>query len=545
MAKGKTLSRRRPASGQKKGAIASQRNTAAREIPDRPTAIRNSEFQLLLDNLDIGVAHTTQDGDILYANPRFASLLGRSETGDLTGRNLRNFLDMSNWRVLEEALRRGAQSCTAGEITAFKSHSHAPQTIRLSFLPLENATDTTIGIVTTEVTQLVETTKALKESEASVHSLSARLLQVQDDERRKMARDLHDVTGQELAVAVMTLDGVRKTVGAANEEARKSLTEATDLLRRVESEIRTLSYVLHPPLLDEMGLRSALSWFVDGFTKRTGVEVEIQVGEGYPRSAKEIEISLFRVIQESLSNVLRHSGSRKAWVRLSVQDGALQAEVEDQGKGIKNRKAGGEPRSGVGIQSMRGRLEPFGGNLEVRSGGKGTTVVARIPIRDAETSEIESAAIESGTAIQPAAATIARGLRRRVLIVDDHEVARRGIRDILGNESDMEICGEAENGFEALEKIRELSPDVVILDLNMPKMGGLSTANRIRDWDPAPKVLIYTNHSLPEIAKFARASGCHGLVLKSNASQDLIRGLRAVLRGDQFYDLENGKAQTA
>lgn len=547
MAKEKRVSRRRTASHHRKNEIASQRSKAT----DKNSAIspvRNSELRLLLDNLDIGVAQTTQAGEILYANPRFATLLGQSSAKDLTGRNLRNSLDAFNWSVLAEALRRGAQCCTVAELTSIESHKEAPQTIRLSFLPLENEAGTTIGIVTTEVTQLVETTKALKESEASVHSLSARLLQVQDDERRKMARDLHDVTGQELAVAVMTLDGVRKIVGAASEEARKSLTDATDLLRRVESEIRTLSYVLHPPLLDEMGLQSALSWFIDGFVKRTGIEVEVQASTDYPRSAREIEISLFRVIQESLSNVLRHSGSRKAWIRLSVQDGSLQAEVEDHGKGIKSEKSGrGEKRLGalgVGIQSMRERLEPLGGTLEVRSGSKGTTVVAKIPLSSAEAT-VESTEMESTTGTEPSVEPAARSARKRILVVDDHEVARRGIRDMLRDESDIEICGEAENGFEALEKIRELNPDVVILDLNMPKMGGLSTANRIRAWDPAPKVLIYTNHSLPEIAKFARASGCHGLVLKSNASQDLIRGLRAVLNGDQFYDLENVKAQTA
>lgn len=547
MSKGKPVSGRRPASHPRQKA-ASQPNTVTREIPVVSAGAREAEFRMLLDNVDIGVAHATRDGVFLYANPRFSLLLGATEMEDLTGLTLRTFIDLSNWNVLEEAFHRGAQCCTEGEMMIDGRESENPRTIRLSFLPLQNGSDTTIGIIATEVTELVEKTKALKESEASVHSLSARLLQVQDDERRKMARDLHDVTGQELAVAVMTLDGVKKTVGCANEEARKSLAGATDLLRRVESEIRTLSYVLHPPLLDEMGLRSALNWFVDGFTKRTGIEVEIETSESYPRSPKEIEIALFRVIQESLSNVLRHSGSRKAWVRLSVKNGSLQAEVEDRGKGIKDAKGDEGSRltgSGVGIQSMKGRLEPFGGNLEVRFGSKGTTVNATIPLRREEASAQELAAGEPAVGVEPAAGSAAKSERQRVLIVDDHEVARRGIRDMFRDESDFEICGEAQDGVEALEKIRELSPDVVILDLNMPRMGGVSTAHRIRNWQNAPKVLIYTNHSLPEIAKFARAAGCHGLVLKSNASADLIRGLRAVLRGELFYNLDATRTQTA
>jgi signal transduction histidine kinase len=460
VAKGKPVSKRQPALHQ-----AAKKNAPRQKAnPSETLGRRDEEFRLLLDSIDIGVANATRDGKILYANPRFSVLLGATQSASLAGLKLRKFVQLSNWRALEEAFRRGAQFCTEGELMTYGRETEMPRTIRLSFLPLQTGSETTIGIIATEVTELLAKTKALEASEASVHSLSARLLQVQDDERRKMARDLHDVTGQELAVAVMMLDGLKKTV-AANEDARKSLTEATDLLRRVESEIRTLSYVLHPPLLDEMGLRSALSWFIDGFTKRTAIEVEVQGSEDYPRAAKEIEIALFRVIQESLSNVMRHSGSRKAWVRLSAKDGSLHVEVEDRGKGIKSSAKGERSKtgaSGVGIQSMRGRVEPFGGNLEVRTGSKGTTVIATIPIRSAAGTPQESIEHESGD-LASGTGSGANG-RRRVLVVDDHEVARRGIRDMLRDESDFEVCGEAEDGLEALEKIRELSPDVVIMD---------------------------------------------------------------------------------
>src|SRR5262249_46392015 len=148
--------------------------------------------------------------------------------------------------------------------------------------------------------------------EASVHKMSARLLQVQDEERRRIARDLHDVTGQKLAVCVMSLDRLKGLPDTSGQDTQRSVTQSVNLLREVDSEIRTLSYLLHPPLLDEEGLESALLWFVDGFSKRTGIEVKTEISHGMPRFAMELEVAIFRVVQEALTNVFRHSGSPRA-----------------------------------------------------------------------------------------------------------------------------------------------------------------------------------------------------------------------------------------
>jgi two-component system NarL family response regulator len=142
------------------------------------------------------------------------------------------------------------------------------------------------------------------------------------------------------------------------------------------------------------------------------------------------------------------------------------------------------------------------------------------------------------------ATPVSAGRAKRILIVDDHEVARKGIRFLLNEEDDLEICGEAQDGLEAFDKVQRLSPDLVILDLNMPGGGGFSAANRIRNAGLTPKILIYTTHTFPGLERIARAADCDGFVVKANATQDLIRGIRAVLRGEEFYSSLNSKAQT-
>lgn len=192
---------------------------------------------------------------------------------------------------------------------------------------------------------------------------------------------------------------------------------------------------------------------------------------------------------------------------------------------------------------MRGRLRSLGGTLEVQSGSHGTEVLASLPLSAGDA--VSSEGVHARRRHESEAAPTASGLAKRILIVDDHEVARKGIRFLLNEEEDLEICGEAQDGVEAFEKVQRLSPDLVILDLNMPGGGGFSAANRIRNAGLTPKILIYTTHTFPGLERIARAADCDGFVVKANATQDLIRGIRAVLRGEEFYSSLNSKAQTA
>ncbi len=242
-------------------------------------------------------------------------------------------------------------------------------------------------------------TAQLQQSNKDLRDLSVRLLRVQDDERRRIARDLHDSTGQALAALKLELAGVERELAPRNPPIARRLASAIENARQISDELRTMSYLLHPPLLDELGLGSALRWYVDGFAKRSGISVHLDLpGEG--RLAPEMETMLFRVVQECLINIHRHSGSATAAIRLAKSADGIVLEVEDEGRGMTAEElselaSGGA--LGVGLRGMRERIKDFGGELEILSSGRGTTVKAVIPT-EATQSRLPAAPVQAGQA---------------------------------------------------------------------------------------------------------------------------------------------------
>jgi len=221
-----------------------------------------------------------------------------------------------------------------------------------------------------------------KRVETALHQLSGRLLELQDDERRRIARELHDTTAQNLAVLSMNLHAVQDKV--FGEKPRQALLESLSLAERCSQEIRTLSYLLHPPLLDELGLMSALRSYTAGYTQRTGIQTELKMAE-IGRLPRDIEITLFRIVQEALTNVHRHSGSTRAEIRVIRDPREVHLHVSDFGRGVPPDAldAIGEGASlGVGIAGMRERARQLGGQLKVASSDHGTTIIANLPLRE-------------------------------------------------------------------------------------------------------------------------------------------------------------------
>src|SRR5882762_6471549 len=211
--------------------------------------------------------------------------------------------------------------------------------------------------------------------------LSIRLMTMQDQERRRIARDLHDGLGQELAVAKMVLDRMLLQKSANPQE--DSWSQASNIVDRAIQQVRTMSHLLHPPLLDEVGLLSALSWYVEGLTKRSGIETFLDVQPpDFPRLVPEVETAIFRIVEEALTNVFRHSGAQKVWITLNQKDGLIVVSVLDDGKGIDKRIAELRPESvGVGIGGMKQRAKEFGGELRLTNADPGTLLELRIPSR--------------------------------------------------------------------------------------------------------------------------------------------------------------------
>jgi PAS domain S-box-containing protein len=225
-----------------------------------------------------------------------------------------------------------------------------------------------------------------KRSEDAVRELSGRLLQTRDEERRRLARELHDSTAQTLTALSLNLALIKEFVDlGGSPKASKAHAESVELAKEASQEIRTLSYLLHPPMLDEAGLLSALRWFVDGFVQRTSVSVELEIPSELERLSTEVETALFRIAQECLSNIHRHSGSTTATLRLLKDAGQITLDVADEGVGLPSGAVGrnGAPvTTGVGIRGMYERVRQLGGRLELKPGNPGTRVIAVVPVRN-------------------------------------------------------------------------------------------------------------------------------------------------------------------
>jgi len=233
-----------------------------------------------------------------------------------------------------------------------------------------------------------ERTAELDKSNDSLRELSARFLQLQDEERRRIARELHDSVGQMLAALGMNLNAVGADLEHLTKIA-KAVNDSATLVQELSQEVRTISHLLHPPLLDEAGLAYALRWYIEGFAERSKIQVDLDVPEDFGRLSRESETAIFRTVQECLTNIHRHSESPTATIRIAASERDVRVEVEDRGKGIPPERqfemaSIGIP--GVGIRGMRERLRQLGGSLDIHSNGKGTLIVARLPAAVASTS---------------------------------------------------------------------------------------------------------------------------------------------------------------
>ena len=240
------------------------------------------------------------------------------------------------------------------------------------------------GSVSASINTFINITER-KQAEEALHQLSTRLLQLQDEERRRLGRELHDSLAQSVLAVNLNLAQATRSLTSKDEASRRALAEARRVLAEMSREIRTLSYLLHPPLLDELGLVSALKEYAEGFSERSGIELELDIQAGFGRLPQETETALFRIVQESLANIQRHSGSKTAEIHLRVDSARVDLEVMDRGRGMDmkatERGNGSGARLGVGILGMRERMKQLGGKLEIESSSSGTTVRVSIPVK--------------------------------------------------------------------------------------------------------------------------------------------------------------------
>jgi PAS domain S-box-containing protein len=352
---------------------------ASLDIEDRKRA--ESQSRTLLDAIPQQIWSGPPDGTLDYCNERWRSYMGLG-LEELRGDGWQRMLHPDD---RERVLKAWHESVTNG--TPYEQeerHRGVDGTYRWFLargVPLRNAegrierwygTNTDI--------------EARKQGEEELRRLSGQLLRLQDEERRRIARDLHDSTGQDLVALATTLSQLRASIPSSSKKLRKLASHCKALGDQCIRDVRTLSYLLHPPMLDEAGLEDALRHYASGFTERTGIQVELEISPRFGRMKPDVELALFRVVQECLTNIQRHSGSLQARIGMDRDTAKIALEISDKGSGISGtqRRQNGKVLYGlgVGIPSMHERVKLLGGQLDIESGSSGTTVRVTIPADD-------------------------------------------------------------------------------------------------------------------------------------------------------------------
>jgi PAS domain S-box-containing protein len=319
---------------------------------------------------------TLQEGRVLEVNEAFERHSGytRDEIVGHTKLELGLWFDLRERETLTDIVRR--QGNARDQEVRFRTKSGQVVVILLSVESVELHGQQCLLTVGQDITER-------KRAEEELRHLSGQLLRLQDEERRRIARDLHDSTGQDLVALATMLGQLRASIPSREQKSRKLLSECKALADQCIREVRTLSYLLHPPILDEAGLADAIRDYVKGFTKRSGIQVELELSPRLGRMTRDVELALFRVVQESLTNIHRHSGSPQAKIRIDCNSN-LTLEISDLGLGASASATGGKEEHrldvGVGIPSMQERVKLIGGRLHVDFGADGTTVHVTIPL---------------------------------------------------------------------------------------------------------------------------------------------------------------------
>jgi PAS domain S-box-containing protein len=363
---------------------------------ENPVTDRGEIYRLLIESVrDYAIFVLDPEGRVLTWNPGAQAMKGYNRE-EIVGQHFSKFYReeavQSGWPTRELQLAEKEGRFTDEGWRVRKDGSSFWASVVITALRSEDGTLTGFAKVTNDLTERRQTEEKVQQlnSELRQHiseldqsrrvielrtlelqKLSAQLLQVQDEERRRIARELHDDLGQQLSAIRMLLPSDVK-----NDEVSKMVESAV-------ASVRNLSYLLHPPLLDETGLRAALYWYVDGMIKRSGIQIVLTVApHAFPRLPRDIETTVFRIVQESLTNVYRHAATERARVEIEKQGGWVMVRVRDYGKGLPREFAGSNTsgRLGVGISGMRERVRQFGGELSVNRAEPGTLLEAKIPL---------------------------------------------------------------------------------------------------------------------------------------------------------------------
>jgi DNA-binding NarL/FixJ family response regulator len=366
----------------------------------------------------------------------------------------------------------------------------------------------------------------IKRTEEELQLVSSRLLTLQDEERRKIARELHDVTAQNLFAITINLANLRQQIKHFTDAQLSIVVECENLCEQSLRDVRTLSYALHPPALDRLGLTPSVRWYIDTLNRRSGTNITLQAPNNLDRLPLQLETDIFRVIQEGLGNVARHSSSCTATVDLQQQSDQFvlcitencRCCLTDNGSGSHN-----DGGVGVGLSSMQERLRRWGGHLHIQSGSDGVLLLG-------ERADSGIGAMDVSTTSDAAESKPAT-----ILLADDHDVVRKGLRTMLEAQEKWVVCAEAATGHEAIRLAAQFQPKIAVLDLEMAEVSGLEATRQIRKQSPGTQVLIFTMHDTEYLIREVLLAGARAFVLKSEGGRMLIEAIHAALEDKSFF----------
>jgi signal transduction histidine kinase len=323
-------------------------------------------YSVLVERMQQGAAMLNLHGEVVYCNASLADLLDVPHAS-IIGVPLQSFLDAADHSSCEKLLQETQFGANAGEMRLRRADGTLVSA-HFAFRILSRDKSAT-GVLITDLTPQKQHT-----------ALASRLQSMQDEERRRIARDLHDSVGQLLVAIAINIATVRKEAHKLSPEAARLIDENASMIDEIGKGIRTISHLLHPPLLDEVGLPSALRWYIDGFAERSNIQATLDIPPNMSRLPQPMEIAIFRAVQECLTNIHRHSGSADCSITIAHDEERVRVEVKDSGRGIpQDKQLNMRSSGGVGIRGLQERMRLLGGSLEISSSEKGTTVTAILP----------------------------------------------------------------------------------------------------------------------------------------------------------------------
>jgi two-component system invasion response regulator UvrY len=491
-------------------------------------------FRGLTDNALDSIAILDAEGRILYESPSTERIWGIAVAGR-GGRNKASSVHPADHRRLASNYARSLRQ-PGVPIRADYRVLHVDGSLRTVETVTTNLLlDPSIkGVVVNfrDVTQRKLAEEQLRRSEAELRLLSQEILKVAEQERSRIARELHDHIGSELAflqVKTALLAGHLKGSRAAEQEK----AELIGLAERIQADCHRVVMSLGSTMIDDLGLMRSIEWYVEEFERRTGISCAVDTPIGDIETNKACAMAAYRIVQEALTNVWKHARASEVEVKVAAKGNTLNVIVSDDGVGF-DRTGHGVGKS-LGLLSMVERAHLLGGTLTISSKtGKGTRVAARLPIGQSPSQKETAARGPESLSEGDGRRVRSSGLMIRVLLADDHTLMRTGLKRIIEEAGVATVVAEASDGLEAVLEFERVRPDVVILDISMPKMDGLEAIKRIRELDPRARILVLTVHPERQYAVRFLKAGALGYVTKGIGTSELPEAIQTVAQGRRY-----------